>query len=403
MKGQFKQSKHTEYIRGLLKEEENWGKFTRKELAKMATEDCGYPVTVENVRSVLRSRDAQKFTKHAFQARFEGKDRANYEANLRGIEDWNMMWLKDEETSIQIKNDLPRKALETVVEESIKEMKGHSPKYKTLKRTKITDPHLLIIDPADIHIGKLALAVETGEDYNIEIAKQRAIEGVKGLIDKSQNYPIEKVLLIVGNDILHFDTPRGTTTSGTVVETHGQLHQIYNEGVKLYVEIIEMLTSIADVHVVHNPSNHDWTSGYMMAQTIAAWFRLNKNVTFDVAIRHRKHYTYGRNLITTSHGDGVSHDKMHNLMSTEHPDWNNKGTQFRYIYLHHLHHKKVMKWQNTKDNVGVTLQVLRSPSAPDGWHDRNGFVGVPMAIEGFIHSKENGQIAQLTHYFPYNK
>ena len=308
-------------------------------------------------------------------------------------------WIKTDEASIHFRNDLPKISVEDLLAEGLERIKKHAPKYTPIKRAKIKDPHLLVIDPADVHVGKLALAVETGEDYNIEIAKQRCIEGVEGLIQSAQGFPIEKILFVIGNDILHFDTTRRTTTSGTNQDTDGQLHQIFTEGVNLYVQIIERLLTIADVDIVYNPSNHDYVSGYMLAQTVAAWFRLSKNVSFDVSIRHRKHYTYGANLITTSHGDGAKHADMPYLMAHEHPDWNNKENQKRYVYLHHLHHKKVTKWNSAGDTQGIHLQILRSPSAPDGWHDRNGYCMAPRAVEGFIHHKVHGQIASLTHYF----
>jgi hypothetical protein len=308
-------------------------------------------------------------------------------------------WIKTEEASIHFRNDLPTRTIDDLLSDTISILKKHSPKYQPIKRIKIREPHLLVVDIADLHIGKLALAVETGEDYNIEIAKQRAIEGVEGLIQRAQGFPIDKILFVIGNDILHFDNNKRTTTGGTPQDTDGQLHQIFNEGVKLYVDIIERLVTIADVDVVYNPSNHDYASGYMLAQTVAAWFRLAKNVTFDVSIRHRKHYTYGNNLITTSHGDGAKHNDMPFLMAHEHPDWSNKTPQKRYVYLHHLHHKKVTKWNSSHDTDGIHLQILRSPSAPDSYHDKNGYVAAPRAVEGFIHHKEHGQIAQLTHYF----
>lgn len=308
-------------------------------------------------------------------------------------------WIKTEEASIHFRNDMPKESVEELLADCVEKMKKHAPKYVAFKREKITAPHLLIIDVADLHIGKLALAIETGEDYNIEIAKKRCIEGVKGLLTKASGFPLDKIMFIIGNDILHFDTPRRTTTSGTNQDTDGQLHQIFKEALTLYVQVIEMLTPIADVEVVYNPSNHDYMSGYMLAQAVEAWFRTNKNVTFDTSIRHRKYSTYGKNLFCTSHGDGAKHADMPSLMSTEHPDWSNKENQFRYVYLHHLHHKKVTKWNSAHDTQGVELQILRSPSAPDGWHDRQGYCQAPRAIEGFIHHKEHGKIASLTHYF----
>lgn len=308
-------------------------------------------------------------------------------------------WIKTDEASIHFRNDLPQLNAEDLFKPILEDIKKHSPKYIPIKREKIKDKHLFVVDLADIHIGKLALAVETGEEYNIRIAKKRCIEGTEGLIRKAQNFDIDRILFVIGNDILHFDTPKRTTTSGTPQDTDGQLHQIFTEGVKLYVEIIERLLTIADVDIVYNPSNHDYVSGFMLAQTVAAWFRHSKNVTFDVSIKHRKHYTYGNNLITTSHGDGAKHHDMPFLMAHEHPEWSNKVPQKRYIYLHHLHHKKVTKFNSAVDTDGIHLQILRSPSAPDGWHDRNGYCAAPRAVEGFIHHKKHGQIASFTHYF----
>ena len=61
--------------------------------------------------------------------------------------------------------------------------------------------------------------------------------------------------------------------------------------------------------------------------------------------------------------------------------------------MHHVHHKM------GKDLIGCTIEALRSPSGTDSWHDRNGYVGSPKAIEGYIHNKEHGQLARLSHLF----
>ena len=50
------------------------------------------------------------------------------------------------------------------------------------------------------------------------------------------------------------------------------------------------------------------------------------------------------------------------------------------------------------DNIGVTVEFLRSPSGTDSWHYQKGYTGSIKAVEGFIHN-EYGQIAHLTHIF----
>ena len=61
------------------------------------------------------------------------------------------------------------------------------------------------MDPADVHIGKLASAFETGEDYNSQIAVKRVHDGIEGILQKAHGFNIDKILFIGGNDILHVD------------------------------------------------------------------------------------------------------------------------------------------------------------------------------------------------------
>ena len=129
------------------------------------------------------------------------------------IGDVKHYWYKGDNFSINVK--APTVTYMDVRERIIEEMKFHSPKYHPIKRKETKDNHLLVLDPADIHIGKLAVKSETGEDYNMNIAVNRVVEGVSSLLDKSVGFNIDKIMYVIGNDILHTDNPRRTTTSGT--------------------------------------------------------------------------------------------------------------------------------------------------------------------------------------------
>jgi hypothetical protein len=49
--------------------------------------------------------------------------------------------------------------------------------------------------------------------------------------------------------------------------------------------------------------------------------------------------------------------------------------------------------------MSVCVEALRTPSGTDSWHSRNGYEHAPKAVEAFIHDKNNGQIARITHLF----
>lgn len=319
------------------------------------------------------------------------------EAEKFGLDEKNVKhgWIKNKTASLFFKNpnfkSEDQQGFETMKQEIIDSISNYIPKYIPIEREEVIEGHLLVIDPADIHIGKLCEAFDTGEDYNCQIAVKRVREGVKGIINKAKGFNIDKILFIGGNDILHIDTPMRTTTGGTNQDTDGMWYSNFLTAKKLYVEILEMLLPIADVHFTFNPSNHDYMSGFFLADVIQTWFKDSKNITFDCSISHRKGFLYGKNLIGTTHGDGAKQQDLPLLMASEFPlEWSQ--SKHRYIYTHHIHHK------SSKDYVGITVESLRSPSGSDSWHHKKGYLSIK-AVEGFLHHKEFGQVARLTHIF----
>jgi len=306
------------------------------------------------------------------------------------------LWKKTKQESVFIKNPLyvteEEKTYLDLRDQIVKDLEKYSPRFKKIIRKKSKESYCLVVDPADIHIGKLCTAFETGVEYNQQIAVKRVLDGVKGILNKAQGFDIDYIIFIGGNDILHTDTPRRTTTSGTPQDTDGMFYENFLMAKNLYVDLLEILIGVADVHFVYNPSNHDYTNGFFLADVIQTYFRNCKNITFDCSIAHRKYTTYGENtIIGTTHGDGAKQQDLGMLMSIEAKEhWAN--SEHRYFYTHHVHHK------TAKDLISCTVESLRSPSPADSWHHRNGYIN-KAAVEGFIHSKTNGQIARLTHFF----
>ena len=307
-------------------------------------------------------------------------------------------WLKTKEASIFIKNNAEVVSFDEMREDLMTELKAYSPKLKKIKRNPSPDPHLLVIDIADLHMGKLGDPQEVNDEYNNDIAIERALKGVEGILQKSSGFNIDQILFIAGNDVLHTDNSSKSTTSLTPQDMSSKWYRNFKDARKLYVKIIERLLTVADIHLVHCPSNHDYVSGFMLADSIYAWFRNSKNITFDIGIKHRKYYKYGESLIGAEHGDGAKPDALPLIMANEaKQDW--ATTEWHYIYLHHIHHKQSFKFKSGADYHGCTVEHLRSPSGDDSWHMKKGYTLSPKAIEGFIHSKEFGQVARLTHLF----
>ena len=273
----------------------------------------------------------------------------------------------------------------------IEEMKLYSPVYPKIKYPNNKESHCLVFDPSDIHIGKIASSFETGEDYNSQIAVARVMSGLKGILNKSKGFSFDKVIFVAGNDILHVDSPNNATTSGTRQDVDGMWYDAFLMAKKLLVDVIELLMQVAPVEVVFNPSNHDFMSGFMLLDSISSWFNKSEDVTFDCDMKHRKYTKYYDNLICTTHMDGAKMDLLPILVAQESKMWD--STTRRYVYGHHVHHKL------SKDYPGVTLETLRSPSGADSWHHRNGYQHAPVAVEAYIHHKNQGQVCRITENF----
>lgn len=322
--------------------------------------------------------------------------RIRQEANNSGlnVSDVHSGWIKSKEASLYFKNpDHKQQDQKKLYKELIDDLKNYSPKYPKFKRTKVTEGHLFLCCPSDIHIGKLCRSFVSGQEYNNQIAVQRTLEGVRGCIEKSKGFNIDQVVFLLSGDLLHVDGGK-TTTRGTIQDMDGLFSDQFLIAKRLIVEVIEMLLEIADVEVIYTPGNHDHVTGWLTSMVLQAHFNLCSNVTFNNDLTMRKYYKYGSNLISSCHGDGIKWNLLPMIMADECEFWGK--TKYRYMFTQHVHHKV----QNKNDFPGVTLESLRSPSSSDAWHHKSGYQSSSnLAIESFIFHKNHGQVARLTHLF----
>ena len=330
-------------------------------------------------------------------------------------------WLKGEHASLRF--EMPKDgagiALLDTIKGAIDDLKNIDvPKYEI--RPKPDGECLLVIDLADVHVGKLCVETETGYTYSRDVAVHRMVEGTRELIRKASGMGIGRILFVLGNDILHVDNARSSTTSGTPQDTQGTIHQLYRDAFAGYVKCIELARLTAPVDLIFCPSNHDWLMGWCLAREVGAWFRNAPDVTateYNLSELHRKYYRFESNLIGITHGDGAKEADLYPLMMTEARPHIADCTH-RYWYVHHLHHKirkqaGVTAHKREKDHIGMTMmhnavrsvegdnvqiEYVRSMSPPDGWHDRNGYVN-RQAVECFVHHPYDGQDGRFTVWF----
>lgn len=245
----------------------------------------------------------------------------------------------------------------------IKAIKGIEPITIALNRIETRDKYMLEIPIFDSHFGI--------SDYDYYKPTQQKI------IERLSTRHWERVLFILGQDMLHNDGFRGTTTSGTPIEQIDTI-RAWEDARRFFEPLIELaIVQGGVVDIIYSPGNHDEALGWAFAQMIKARYL---QVSVDDRMQQRKAYVYGSNFIGITHGDKGRKD-LHNIFPIEFPlEWS--GAENREIHTGHLH------VEETKDVFGMAVRTLATRNRTDKWHKDNGFVGAHKRFMLFEYSEK---------------
>lgn len=276
------------------------------------------------------------------------------------------------------------------VSDMIKDAKNHAPKYSKINYPKLDGNMMYEIDMPDIHFGRLTWGEESGDDYDIKIAKEVVNRTLEKLLSYAKLFPIKKILFPLGNDFFNVNSKSNTTVNGTPQQEDTRWQKTFRLGRELAVSMIEKCAQVAPVDVLIIKGNHDEEKMFYMGDGIWCWFNNNPNVHIDNGAKGRKYYLYGKNLIGFTHGNEEKLDRLPSIMPTEVPDLWAKST-YREWHLGHKHKK-----YETQEENGVIIRMLRSLVPIDAWTYDSGFVGAQRAAESFVWDAKRGLIAQFT-------
>lgn len=267
---------------------------------------------------------------------------------------------------------------------------SEKPDFKLEAKAKARKNQLLELAIFDLHLGKLSWKGETGEDYDMSIAIQRYKDCIAELLSRTDLSKIDRILLPLGNDMIHIDNKFKTTTAGTPQDTDGRFAKIIRVAKRLMIDTIEELSAIAPVDVMIVPGNHDQTVMFTLGEILEAFFYGNEDVTIYNDPKLRKYYKYGQNMIMFTHGSEEKHADLGLIAATEAPSiWAN--TKYREVHLGHLHKSKSVKYTNVDEYQGFKIRIINSLSGTDAWHYSKGYMSLKGA-EAFIWDAEKGLI-----------
>jgi hypothetical protein len=253
---------------------------------------------------------------------------------------------------------------------------------------------LLEVSLMDTHLGKYCSEGD-GRAFNADICENMFHRAVQDLLAKTNGLNPEKILFVVGNDMLNTDHLGRETTAGTPQSCDISYQEAFVRGRKLLVDAILTLRQKAPVQVIVVPGNHDTQVCYYLGDSLSGWLHNTPGVTVDNSPRPRKYLRFHRNLIGFTHGHNEKHHDLPLLLATEDPEgW--AQSRHREFHLGHFHARKHKMFVPSFDRAGVLVRILPSLCPPDAWHAAMGY-NARLAAEALHFDPDEGCVATYSH------
>ena len=242
---------------------------------------------------------------------------------------------------------------------------------------------------ADPHFGKYAWHKTTGHgDYDLSLAQTLVGDAAAELLDIGDAQRPERRTIAMLGDLFHYDTPHGTTTSGTPLERDGRLQKMIEIGSDCLLGIIERSGETVPTDVVIVNGNHDEVLTWGFQRIMQERFRRHKNVVIKGDYTGRQYLSHGNTLLGFAHGHKAKR-KLPQIMALEaSQQWSRCG--YREWHTGHFHSQAAEHQRPLETIDAVTVRTAPALCPPDDWHSIHGFIGSRQAMESFCYRNEGG-------------
>ena len=191
-----------------------------------------------------------------------------------------------------------------------------------------------ILPIADLHYGLIATKEVEGEEYNVQLAEKYVEDIVSQTKERLIGKEVQKIYLLIGNDLFNSDNLNNTTTKQTPQDSVYSWFHMLDGMNKLLIRVIDSLREVAPVHVINVNSNHDRHTAYACGRMVEQYYRTVDNVSFDNTPLYTKYLMIGKTLFGFTHD--IVKKRALETMTTEAKDLWSSCNQAVWL-LAHLH------------------------------------------------------------------
>ncbi|HHX71281.1 MAG TPA: hypothetical protein GX708_24965 [Gallicola sp.] len=282
-------------------------------------------------------------------------------------------------------------AAKKVFAEEIKPIKLDKKEVK-----KELDNELMIECPAiELHLGKLAHYMETGENYDHKIAQDRFKQIMSEIVVTQEVTKSGTLFMGIGNDFFNTDTVTYATTKGTPQNNDLRWQKMFLVGLKLYTEsLLELRKHFNKVDINLTMGNHDTMNSFYLFIALQQYFKDDNVINFIEDYKRTQCYKFGKCAIFTNHGESNLKRLTKSIPAEFYEEWG--SSIYRELHLGHLHKEVVVD-----DESGLITRRVGSPSGTDDWHYSERFIGATARHQLFLWHKEQGLL--MSRYITFSK
>lgn len=275
--------------------------------------------------------------------------------------------------------------------EAIERAQEGIPRFTPTPKPDRTHEDLLsLLTITDFHLGMYAWEAETGDAWDVDIAKQTFLDSIHKMVTACPRSEVGMLCQL--GDFLHWDGMLAITpTSSHILDADTRYGKLVELAMYVMCEAVDiMLKHFGKVVIVSAEGNHDISGSIWLRKHIKHVFGDDERV--EVIDNEYPFYAYlwGETMLGFHHGHKVKLANLHKLFASEprfRQMWGS-ATQ-TYIHVGHYHHEKLVEDGGAIAEQHPTLSGRDAYAARGGWVSRRG-------AKVITYHKIDGEVARIT-------
>lgn len=239
----------------------------------------------------------------------------------------------------------------------------------------------------DIHFGALMWDKESGEDWNIDIARKTVFDAYDHLFATSPNSEIG-IISDLG-DLTEADNDKNMTPkSGNVLSVDSRYPKVLQVAYEsLIYAIKKALTKHDKVYFLNINGNHDTNTGHAIREVIRMTFINEPRVVVDPLPTPIKYFQHGTVLLQFAHGDGMKMKQAGEVMAVD-CEQVFSSTKYRFSHFGHTHVDKVI------DTPICRVESHRNLPPNNHWAHQMGYRRQPGTMKSITYHASKGEVSR---------